>query len=182
MRIIDIVPGLSPVTGVFPGKIIFDVVKGASRDVERVLGKKCKPAGKTLEKVNNALDSMENIVEAIDPIGRVYDALRSYSIEEALVNLRKGDHIYVNRSIYSHHGVYDGDGFVYEYQGDFISRSSLETFAQGDGILVKDEKAAYPPSEIIRRAQSRFGENEYNLFDNNCENFATWCRRGMANY
>ncbi|MBE6097972.1 MAG: hypothetical protein E7198_09280 [Schwartzia succinivorans] len=150
--------------------------------MERCLGKIYKPAGKALEKVNNQLDSLQNLAEATNPAVRIYDALKSYSIEEAYEKLRKGDHIYVNRSVYSHHGIYDGEGFVYEYQDFFISCSSLEAFARGDGILVKNEKAAYSPDEIIRRAQSRFGENEYNLFENNCENFATWCRCGMEKY
>lgn len=85
----------------------------------------------------------------------------------------------MNRSVYSHHGIYDGYGSVYEYQDGNITINSLEVFADGDGILVKDEPAAYSPNEIIRRAQMRLGEEEYNLLYNNCENYATWCRCGM---
>ena len=30
--------------------------------------------------------------------------------------------------------------------------------------------------EVIERARSRRGEGEYNLFGNNCEHFARWCK------
>lgn len=32
---------------------------------------------------------------------------------------------------------------------------------------------------VIQRAESRLGENAYDLFDNNCEHFATWCKTGI---
>ena len=32
---------------------------------------------------------------------------------------------------------------------------------------------------VIQRAQNRLGENAYNLFDNNCERFARWCKTGI---
>lgn len=37
----------------------------------------------------------------------------------------------------------------------------------------------YSPNETIQRAQSRLGENKYNLFFNNCEHFAIWCKTGI---
>ena len=149
------------------------------RTAERLIGKICPPAGKALEKVNNVMDSVENVRKATSPFDRISDEITSCNCDEARRKLKKGDHIYVNRSVYSHHGIYDGSGGVYEYQDGSITYSDIETFAQGDGILVKSELAAYSPDEIVRRAQTRFGEAEYNLFHNNCENFATWCRCGM---
>ena len=32
--------------------------------------------------------------------------------------------------------------------------------------------------EVVSRAESRLGENGYNLFGNNCEHFAHWCKTG----
>lgn len=43
----------------------------------------------------------------------------------------------------------------------------------------------YPADEVIERAQALYGERglqerRYNLFKNNCEHFATWCKTGKA--
>ncbi|MFQ9674660.1 MAG: lecithin retinol acyltransferase family protein [Clostridium paraputrificum] len=34
--------------------------------------------------------------------------------------------------------------------------------------------------ETVKRALSRIGERRYNLFTNNCEHFATWCKTGVS--
>lgn len=94
------------------------------------------------------------------------------------------DHIAVMRSVYSHHGIYDGYGGVYEYQGDpgnlqrTIIHSSLAQFANDSKLYAVNEGARYAPNIIVRRAEYRLHESEYNLFYNNCENYATWCRLG----
>jgi hypothetical protein len=38
-----------------------------------------------------------------------------------------------------------------------------------------------PSHTVIQRAESRLGEVEYGIFENNCEHFATWCVTGEAN-
>lgn len=40
--------------------------------------------------------------------------------------------------------------------------------------------SVYTPDEIVRRAMSEIGRTDYDLFTNNCEHFATWCRYGIA--
>lgn len=37
----------------------------------------------------------------------------------------------------------------------------------------------YDSEEIVRRAKSQVGEQDYNLLSNNCEHFSTWCRNGV---
>lgn len=37
----------------------------------------------------------------------------------------------------------------------------------------------YSPEETIKRAESKLGEREYNLFFNNCEYYAIWCKTGL---
>jgi hypothetical protein len=37
----------------------------------------------------------------------------------------------------------------------------------------------YSPKEIVRRARSRIGENDYRLLTNNCEHFCNWCLYGV---
>ena len=38
----------------------------------------------------------------------------------------------------------------------------------------------YTPEETVARARSRLGETSYNLFTNNCEHFAIWCKTGVS--
>ena len=38
----------------------------------------------------------------------------------------------------------------------------------------------YSPEETVARARSRLGETSYNLFTNNCEHFAIWCKTGVS--
>jgi hypothetical protein len=37
----------------------------------------------------------------------------------------------------------------------------------------------YSPEAVVFRAESRLGEEEYELIFNNCEHFATWCKTGI---
>lgn len=155
--------------------------KERARKIERIVSEHSKSAGKILSTMNNYCDSLENMTKVCDPLERVGDSISSYSVAEARKVLRKGDHIKCNRSVYSHHGIYAGEGEVIAYDGSVVQICSLREFADGDSIVrVEDEKAAYSPEEIVRRARSRLGESEYNLLWNNCENFATWCRCGKA--
>ena len=112
------------------------------------------------------------------------------SVEDANRMLVKGDHIRImlhdKYGCFYHHGIYCGEGVVIEYNGRYpsqdlftVEKVSLESFARGRRIEVDNrEPALYSPEEIVARAESRLGERAYNLYTNNCENFATWCRSG----
>ncbi|MFC7685778.1 lecithin retinol acyltransferase family protein [Ureibacillus sp. GCM10028918] len=106
--------------------------------------------------------------------------LRRYLGKDA-DDLQIGDHLWVQRFQYTHHGIYYGDGQVIHYLIEGVTVDSLETFA--DGSIVRRKNAYqsptnYSPNEIITRAQSRLGEYSYNLVFNNCEHFCRWCRKG----
>lgn len=93
----------------------------------------------------------------------------------------RGDHVYYNCGAYSHHGIDCGDGTVIHYtksQGN-ISRISWADFASGMTVFVKEYGQCDTPDTVVWRAESRLGENAYDLFDNNCEHFATWCKTGI---
>ncbi len=123
-----------------------------------------------------------------------YGKANGLGIEEAGQLLRKGDHIRVRlydkqyRGFFYHHGIYCGGGTVIEYNGRYnsqelftIEKCSLASFARGKRIEVDNrERPLYSPDEIVVRAESRLGERAYNLYYNNCETFATWCRSGPA--
>jgi len=42
----------------------------------------------------------------------------------------------------------------------------------------KDIEKIYSPRETVARAKSKIGTSDYNLFGNNCEHFAIWCKTG----
>jgi hypothetical protein len=93
----------------------------------------------------------------------------------------RGDHIYVNYSGYSHHGIDCGDGMVIHYTKSqaTISRTSWASFASGMEVFVRRYGNCDTPDVVIQRAESRLGENTYHLFNNNCEHFAKWCKTGI---
>jgi len=107
-------------------------------------------------------------------------------------SFKAGDIIEIDRILYKHYGIYDGDGKIIHYtadNGDFginvtIRETSLEQFAKdGNCKVVKCIKNCskiiiFSPEETVSRARSRLGEKKYNLLFNNCEHFAIWCKYG----
>lgn len=104
--------------------------------------------------------------------------------------MAQGDQIYVYRElfnlqgVYEHHGIDYGDGSVIHYRkpSEIIERTSLETFARGNLVYVRQyaDGFCFIPDVVIHRAKSRLGERKYNLLFNNCEHFATWCKTGIS--
>ena len=97
--------------------------------------------------------------------------------------MSRGDHVYVRRRTYSHHGIDCGDGTVIHYVGPRrsvrrIERTSWAEFAAGDQVLVRAYRVRLPADEIVRNAESRLGTEGYSLVRNNCEHFATWSSTG----
>ena len=97
-------------------------------------------------------------------------------------------HLVTERVGYTHHGVYVGDGKVVHYAG--LSRAwlarpveevSLAEFAQGRAIWVQPHmNPRFAPEEIVARAKSRVGEDDYRVASNNCEHFCEWCVQGES--
>jgi hypothetical protein len=101
---------------------------------------------------------------------------------------RLGAHLKTARRGYSHHGVYVGHGRVVHYSGlsgawqcGPVEEVSLLRFANGNEVRIVDHlDPPYSPEEIVRRARSRLGENDYRLLTNNCEHFCNWCLSGVS--
>jgi|GEM_PF-2881238 len=92
----------------------------------------------------------------------------------------KGDHVYCNRGTYYQHGIDCGDGTVIYYtknQG-IISRVYWTSFVSGITVFVRDYAQCDTSDIVVSRAESKLGENVHNLFANNSEHFATWCKTG----
>lgn len=98
---------------------------------------------------------------------------------------------------YKHFGIYIGDYQVIHFSGSKghetdvaladIIQTSLRQFLKGDFLLIQaDSEIAeydntlkpFPADVIIQRAKTELGKHkgDYNLFTNNCEHFANWCR------
>ena len=128
------------------------------------------------------LQDVENVLESTNPFKRLHDFFTSMTEEEALEELNPGDHIYCYRgTFFSHHGIYAGEGKVWEYDGKTMSDaeiklSPLSVFSRGDKVNRLNYDADFSAEEILQRAASRKFEAEYNVISNNCMHFAFWCR------
>lgn len=102
--------------------------------------------------------------------------------------MAKGDHIFVQRPLYTHHGIDCGDGTVIHYTGEpgqkrnaAVKRTGIQDFTSGGNLLIRYYGKPDTVEKTLERAFSRLGEDSYNLFFNNCEHFATWCKTGKKN-
>lgn len=87
--------------------------------------------------------------------------------------LKKGDHIKVSLGAYEHHGVYTGEGTVVHRTQDGVSEVSLAEFSEGHFIeKVPHSDRLGKRKDVVRRARSYIGDNDYNLVFGNCEHFA----------
>jgi len=105
------------------------------------------------------------------------------SLSEKDLNL--GDHIYVRRLVYSHHGIYAGDGNAIHYTGEekekkdpLIRETDIEDFLKGGKLKRRNYKKRLLPFETLSLARKHLSNNSYSLTLNNCEHFATYCATG----
>jgi len=100
----------------------------------------------------------------------------------------KGDVVWAIR-LPCHCGIYEGDDSVIHFaplngskikEDAVIHRSTLAEFANGSPVFVIEfpPEKCLPTEETISRARSRLDESDYNMFLNNCDHFATWCKIG----
>lgn len=101
--------------------------------------------------------------------------------------MSRGDHIYVSRGLYTHHGIDAGDGTVIHFSGEprnkrdaAIRRSSMEEFLAGGKLRVRRYGRRDDADTTIARAESRLADRRYHLVINNCEHFAVWCCTGKS--
>jgi hypothetical protein len=101
--------------------------------------------------------------------------------------LTPGAQLVVCYAVYRHHGIYAGGARVIHYAGwirgrrGLIEEIPLDEFTEGREFKVN----LSPPDlasgrDVVRRARSRLGERSYDLLENNCEHFCTWCQLGEA--
>ncbi len=102
-------------------------------------------------------------------------------------DLNHGDHIYVRRKglLYSHHGIYAGEGAVIHYKGaekekrdPAVIITDIDNFLNGGKLRRRNYKKRLPYSESLRIAREHLSKKRYSLRVNNCEHFATYCATG----
>ncbi len=100
-------------------------------------------------------------------------------------NIKIGSHLVTQRNGYTHHGLYIGNKEVIHYTGKSgnISNAStgrieidgIKNFSKNKGYFIQEHnQAKYSGKKVVRRAKNRLGEQNYNLFNNNCEQFVNW--------
>lgn len=145
------------------------------RKAEKAFDKMHPTVGHVIKKVNNFGDTARNAHDS------VIKGLNRNSLNEEFC-FTIGDHLYAQRTFYTHHGIYVGNGKVIHYLKEKVSETSLRDFACGAKIFIKTEIESpthFSRKEAVARAKKRLGENEYNLAINNCDSFVRWCRNGV---
>jgi hypothetical protein len=125
--------------------------------------------------------------EVVPSYVKIKEKLNMQTDYKAL-QMTRGLHIYVlaMKGLYEHHGISCGDGTVIHHPGGLhtksnsaISRTSIVNFGNGRDIFIFPHTTGDPPNVVVERAESKVGEAGYNLFNNNCEHFAVWCKTGI---
>ncbi|KAL3728051.1 hypothetical protein ACJRO7_032753 [Eucalyptus globulus] len=121
-------------------------------------------------------------------------------------DLKPGDHIYTYRlhGLYTHHGIYIGEGYVIHFTRTGVNQTCLDCFRRegeklhplhlyaygrplleywltrwGTRTTLPDTKSS---QEVVNNARELHQGNnfgEYDLINNNCEHFASFCRTGV---
>jgi hypothetical protein len=99
-----------------------------------------------------------------------------------------GDHIKVRRlgGLYTHHGIDLGDGDVVHLSGEPLHRKSarvcrvtMEAFLKGEkALVVRHRGKVRDPEDVVATALEHLGEAGYDVWNNNCEHFAWFCKTG----
>jgi Lecithin retinol acyltransferase len=95
-----------------------------------------------------------------------------------------GTQLIVCRLEYYRRGIYVGNGRVVHHTGriryphGLIEEVSLADFVAGRPVRLGDTPCQSSACGVVRRARSRLGEQRYDLLQNNCEHFCTWCQTG----
>jgi hypothetical protein len=98
-----------------------------------------------------------------------------------------GAHLLTPRREFLHHGIYVGgrkvvhySGLAYGARGGPVEELPLARFASGKCVWIRTGTLSrFAASEVVSRARSRIGEDNYRLLTNNCEHFCEWCLSGM---
>ena len=123
-----------------------------------------------------------------DSCGKEYEVPRRHVLY--LSELQRGDHtaFYRLQGIYWHHAIVK---HVDEERGEIKTIEYIRTPSGKFQVMEKTHRfqevtvylmlhGSFDRDLVLSRAQSKIGEEQYNLFTNNCEHFAMWCITGRS--
>ena len=107
-----------------------------------------------------------------------------------MLNANYGDLIYSDHKLYKHFGIYINENCVIHYDGKLddkffhemcIRKTNMDRFLAGNNSykIYNFKECKFNPDEVVKRANSRIGEENFNLILNNCEHFGYWCKTGI---
>ena len=133
---------------------------------------------KTLAQVSES--AMNAIGNCLDAASSIFNK-DSQSAEKPA--FKRGDHLYIRNGLKTYHAIYAGDRNVVYYSKGIdmepqVRKIPFGNFAKKGRVMLvpKDEDVSprYTAEEIVQRAMSRLGEDEFR----NSESFVYWCRCG----
>ena len=106
-------------------------------------------------------------------------------------NANYGDLICSDHGLYKHFGIYINEDCVIHYDGKIddkflrkmcIRKTNMDRFLAGNENfkVCKFKNNFAEPCEVVQRANSRIGEQNFNIIFNNCEHFGHWCKTGVS--
>ncbi|MEX6586077.1 lecithin retinol acyltransferase family protein [Paraclostridium bifermentans] len=106
-------------------------------------------------------------------------------------NANYGDLICSDHGLYKHFGIYINEDCVIHYDGKIddkflrkmcIRKTNMYRFLAGNENfkVCKFKNNFTEPCEVVQRANSRIGEQNFNIIFNNCEHFGHWCKTGVS--
>lgn len=106
-------------------------------------------------------------------------------------NLQPGDHLWIRKKGYSHHGLYLGEndvgeplvahyaGWVNAFQSGPLEITDLENFCRHKPIYIRQyHHRTYSREDSVLRVLTRLGEEQYAVLHNNCEHLCHWAIMG----
>lgn len=170
-------------------KDVKEVATETKRDILTDWKEDAPLLGKTAEKVDQAITSLKNVKERlpdpttgpINPQPQLKKMLKDNTCNKELISkksIKRARHLKVNRTSYSHHALSINEYQVIHYRNGEVRIDTIEDFAKGATIYIVNTPRLYKKDEVIQRAYSKLGEQEYNLFFNNCEHFVKWALNG----
>ncbi len=93
-----------------------------------------------------------------------------------MLDISLGSHLITPCKGYNHHGIYVGNHQVIHLSSNSqVEMVSLNDFTEGQRYDIHPFYSKFSRQEIIDRATSRLGNDDYNVIFNNCEHFCHWC-------
>lgn len=86
---------------------------------------------------------------------------------------------------YDHYGIYIGNNKVIHFcstngkaEDTQIQETSMEPYFKRGKYFILNvvSTSKFSPEETLKRAKEKLGEKNYDLLQNNCEDFALWCK------